>query len=258
MTGRILLLCAVLACAGARAQEKAAAIDADAEKVLVLADFETEAEISNHPDRRASARVKAKPDSRRAVWLGVDKTRWQANRLELSDQHAIHGKRSLKVYANVNSGHAWTPTVRDSFPKNWSDYDAIRFFVHWPEKKDVQWGTFIWLRYTNAEGRRTWIQPWLLYTMKQGDTHVEIPLKAFDDLKWPGLPGYGGGRNMTAMKLWKQDEKYAYLHKVGWKFDEVYKMALGLRGRYDGKVPHHYWIDYVRLVKWKKAVPSLK
>jgi len=228
-----------------------AEIDADAEKVLVIADFETEDEISNHADARTVARVRARPDSTRAVWIGVENAKWQAGRLERSTEHVLHGKHSLKVHANVGSGHAWTPTVKNSFPKDWSDYDAIRFFVHWPEEKSVQWATFIWLRYTNAEGGRTWIQPWLLYTMKPGDTHVEIPLAAFDDLKWPGLPGIGGGKNMTAMTLWKQNEKYAYIHEVGWRFDEVYKMALGLRGKYDGKVPHHYWMDYVRLVKWK-------
>ena len=118
------------------------------------------------------------------VWL---------NRLEISDEHVLHGRRSLKVHADLNSGHAWVPTLSDSFPPDWSDYDAIRFFVHWPEDKDVQWGTFIWLWYTDAEGQRDWIEPWLLYTMKPGDTHVEIPLAAFDDLKWRGLGGYGGG-----------------------------------------------------------------
>ena len=41
-------------------------------------------------------------------------------------------------------------------------------------------------------------------------------------------------------------------HKVGWKFDRVYELATGLRGGYDTKVPHVYWIDYIRLVKKKR------
>ena len=245
-------LLAVVACRSVNAQEKPAALDADCEKILVLSDFETDDEISNDSTPGAPPRVRAASDAKQAVWIGREKAKWQAGPLERSAEHVLHGTHSLKVRANVGSGHAWTPTVERSFPADWSDYDAIRFFVHWPEEKPVQWATFIWLRYTDAEGKRDWIQPWLLYTMKQGDTHVEIPLKAYDDLKWPGLPGYGGGKNMTAMKLWKHDEKYAYIHRVGWKFDEVYKLALGLRGQYDGKVPHHYWIDYVRVVKWKK------
>ena len=245
-----LVLTMLLAVAGAAAEPETPALDADCQKVLVLSDFETEDEISNRVHGQRTPKVKT--DGKRAVWTATKGNRWNANRLEISEEHVVHGGHSVKVYADVNSGHAWTPTVQNSFPKDWSDYDAIRFFVHWPEEKDVQWATFIWLRYTDADGKRTWIQPWLLYTMKSGDTHVEIPLAAFDDLKWPGLPGYGGGKNMTAMTLWKHNERYAFIHKVGWKFDEVYKMALGLRGKYDGKVPHHYWMDYVRLVKWKK------
>ena len=231
-------------------------LDSDCEKVLVLSDFETEAEIVSR--RTTARRVKAKPDSKLAMWIGIQKAKWQAGPIERSAEHVIHGKYSMKVRSNVPSGHAWSPTVENSFPKDWSGYDAIRFFVHWPEEKDAQWATFIWMRYTNAEGKRNRIMPWLLYTMKQGDTHVEIPLSAFDNLKWPGLPGYGGGINKTAMKLRKQDEKYAYVHKTGWKFDEVYKMALGLRGKYNGNVPHHYWIDYVRLVKWDKETRQEK
>ena len=226
--------------------------DPDAQKVLVLADFESGAEIANVPDRGAGNRAKRVANNPYAVWLGVEKARWQANRLEISDEHVLHGKHALKVYANVGSGHAWTPTVVDSFPPDWSDYDAIRFFVHWPEEKKVQWAWFIWLRYTDAEGADPWIQPWLLFDMVQGDHEMEIPLSAFDDLKWKGpVGGCGGGINMTAMKLWGQDKKYEYVHKVGWTFDRVYKMATGLRGRYDPEVPHHYWVDYIRLVKKK-------
>jgi len=234
------------------AQEKPPTLDADCEKVLVIADFETEAEISNHEDGRTVGKVKAKPDSKRAVWIGVNKTKWAANKLEISDDHVVHGARSLKAHANVGSGHAGIPTVDGSFPKDWSDYDAIRYFVHLPGEKPVYWSTSLRLHFTNAEGKRDWLNAYLLYNMKPGDTHVEIPLKAYDDMKWKGLPGIGGGRNMTAMKLWKMDEKYAYVHKVGWKFDDVYRIRLGMKGRYDNKVAQHYWIDYVRLVKWKK------
>ena len=53
----------------------------------------------------------------------------------------------------------------------------------------------------DLRGKRDRIQPWMLYTMKPGDAHVEIPLRACDDLNWPGLAGYGSGTNMTAMKL---------------------------------------------------------
>ena len=42
------------------------------------------------------------------------------------------------------------------------------------------------------------------------------------------------------------------VHQAGWKLDRVYKLATGLRGEYDTKVPHVYWIDYIRLVKKKK------
>ena len=180
---------------------------------------------------------------------------WTAGKIELSAEHVFHGKRSMKVHSNVRtdggkSGHAWCKTAEDSFPPDWSGYDALRFFIHWPEKTDAQWATFLWLRYKDALGKDEWIQPWLLYTMKRGDTDVEIPLAAFDDLKWPGI-GYGGGINKTAFWLWKQPEKYAYLHKTGWQLDRIYAMAIGLRGKYNPGKPHHYWIDYVRLVKWK-------
>ncbi len=90
--------------------------------------------------------------------------------------------------------------------------------------------------------------------MKKGDAEIEIPLAALDDLQWKGpFGGCGGGINMTAMKLWDQDKKYEYLHKVGWKFNDVRAMAVGLRGNYDPKVPHAHWVDYIRLVKWKTA-----
>ena len=227
-------------------------LDADCEKVLVIGDFESDAEISNHETGATVRKVKPKPGGKRAIWIGVNKTKWAANRLEISDEHAIHGKHALKVHANVGSGHAGIPTVDGSFPKDWSDYDAIRYFVHWGGDKPVYWSTSIKLHYTNAEGKQDWLNAYLLYNMKPGDTHVEIPLKAYDDLKWKGLPGIGGGRNMTNMKLWKMNEKYDYVHKVGWKFNDVYHLRLGMKGRYDNKVEQVYWIDYVRLVKWKR------
>lgn len=226
--------------------------DPDVQEVLVLADFESDDELVNVKTGSDAARAHRVEDSPFAVCGGVEGTRWQANRLAISSEHATHGKGSLKVHANVNSGHAWVPTLENSFPSDWSDYDAIRFDVYWPEEKKVQWAVFVWLRYTDAEGRQAWIQPWLLFDMEQSNHTIEIPLAAFDDLAWKGpVGGFGGGKNMTAMTLWDQDEKYAYIHKVGWTFDRVYKMAIGLRGRYDAKTTHVYWMDYVRLVRKK-------
>jgi hypothetical protein len=233
----------------------AAMIDADAEKVLLLADFESDAEIVNAADERgALAAKKSDAQSPCAVWVADASNKWGANRLEISDEHVFHGEHSVKVTVNAGVGHGWFPTVRDSFPADWTDYDSIRFFVHWPEETPCQWTWFQWLLYTNAEGGDSWIQGWLLFAMKKGDSQIEIPLSAFDDLKWPGpIGGSGGGINCTTANVPKdQPKKYAYLHKVGWKFDRVYKLATGLRGEYDTKVPHVYWIDYIRLVKKKK------
>ena len=42
----------------------------------------------------------------------------------------------------------------------------------------------------------------------------------------------------------------------GMSIKEVEAMAVGLRGNYDPKVPHDYWVDYIRLVKRKKAPES--
>jgi hypothetical protein len=226
--------------------------DADAEKVLVLSDFESPEEIFNGATEKDFS--KAKPlESKVPIWLAHEDAKWQANRLEISDEHVFHGRHSLKAHGNVGSGHAWTPTVRRSFNGDWTGYDAIRFFAHSPEDKPVQWALFIWLGYTDADGKPQEIQPWLLFSMKKGDAELEIPLSAFDDLKWQGpVGGCGGGINMTAMKLWDQDKKYDYLHKNGWKFNDIRAMAVGLRGNYDQTVAHDYWVDYIRLVKKKK------
>jgi hypothetical protein len=256
LTGLLLVAWMTGGCGSAGRPADWRKLDPDVEKVLVLADFESDDEIVNAETGADLRKVKPVPGRPYARWTGRGDTRWQANRLEIADQHVVHGRHALKVHANVNSGHAWTPTLEDSFPPDWSDYDAIRFNVHWPEEKKVQWAIFVWLRYTDAEGRDARIQPWLLFDMEQGSHMIEIPLSAFDDLAWKGPEdAFGGGINKTAMNLWDQNKKYEYIHRVGWKFDRVYKMAAGLRGKYDPKVTHHYWMDYVRLVKKKAEQP---
>ena len=248
----VVLLCLVAAAADAQVTPQK--LDADCEKVLVISDFETEAEIANHKSRGAAYRFRPKRENRHTIWLGVENAKWSASRLEISDEHVYHGKRSLKAHASVGSGHAWTFATGNSFPQDWTGYDAVRFFIHWPKhEKPAQ---FIWgykLQFTNAEGKRDQLLAWFLYKVKPGDSSLEIPLSAIRNLKWPGPKGgYGSGVNMTGMSLWNQDRKHAYLNKVGWPFDKVFYLQIGLRGGYSGKVPHHYWVDYVRLVKWKK------
>lgn len=252
---RYLVLCVLLLIGAATtAQEKPAPLDADCEKVLVISDFETDAEIANHKTKTAAARNRPKRDNKHTIWLGIDNAKWSAHKLEISDEHVFHGKHSLKAHASVGSGHAWTYAMRNSFPQDWTGYDAVRFFIHWP--KDEKPAQFIWgyrLKFTNAEGKRDELLAWFLYKVKPGDSSLEIPLAAIRDLKWPGPKGgYGSGINMTGMTLWNQDKKHAYLNKVGWPYDKIVYLQIGLRGGYSGKVPHVYWVDHIRLVKWKK------
>ncbi len=121
-------------------------LDVDAEKVFVLPDFESDVEIFNAATEKDLG--KAKPlEVMVPVWLAREDAKWQASRLEISDEHVYHGRHSLKGLANVGSGHAWSPTVRQSFKGDWTGYDAIRFFAHSPEDKLVHgrsssgWGT---------------------------------------------------------------------------------------------------------------------
>lgn len=225
-------------------------IDPDAEKVLILADFESEDEIVN-VSNKSSLRTKELPSTPYAQWLGNQSAPYRANRLELSDEHVFHGHHSLAVHANAGTEHFPVPTLEDSFPPDWSDYDAIRFHLHCPADTRTWWIFRLRLRYTDEEGKDKLALAKLMYHIHKGSRTIEIPLAAFDDLEWSGpVNGFGGGINAMTKKRTKV---YEYFHEHGWPFDRVEKMTIGWKDGHDKSVANTYWLDYVRLVKKKQT-----
>lgn len=219
-------------------------IDADAAKVLVLSDFETESEVHNFPLDTTQTIPKA-VYGKHPVWYSRSvKANW-ANWVERSQENVFHGRYALKVYSPTG-GHGFAGGMTYSFPRDWSEYDAVRFFVHWPYQVSQQFVFGLRLFYTDDKGKQEEIWPFLIYYPKPGYNHIEIPLSAFSNPEWNRTPG--GLKGIMMPRAAGGDYKKARKYKFG-NFKNVFGFKWGNRGS-QGR---HCWIDYMRLVKKKAA-----
>ena len=160
----VLLMLATLACAFLWAEEEPR-LDADAEKVLVLSDFESDAEIANVADSGRVPARKGDAPANVAVWIGAAAAKWQASKLDISDEHVFHGKHSLKV--------TWEGTkplsALATMPGDWSAYKWLKFdlFNDGPDTNFT-----VRLRDGNGKGYDVW-----QYPVPQGASTITLNLE---------------------------------------------------------------------------------